>query len=148
MRYLVFICLLMLSHLKAVAQKKIDFALITNNWVQGKILDDGSIAHADQGRGGWDNLQINANHTVTFATGFMCGFGSTKSGKWSVNKKKAIITFQFTEKKEFQKRNVAETIKETKTYKIVRLTAKDIMLEPLPNKYHDQIAFVVESKEE
>ncbi len=148
MRYLFFICLVMLSHLKAVSQKKIDFALITNNWVQGKILDDGSIAHADQGRGGWDNLQINANHTVTFATGFMCGFGSTKSGKWSVNKKKAIITFQFTQKKEFQKRNTAETIKETKTYKIVRLTAKDIMLEPVPNKYHDQIAFVAEAKQE
>ena len=56
--------------------------------------------------------------------------------------------FSVHTKKDFQKRNVAETIKETKTYKIVRLTAKDILLEPIPNKYHDQIAFVVEAKQE
>jgi hypothetical protein len=148
MRYLLFISLIVLTGFTAIAQKKVDFACISNNWVQGKILDDGSIAHADQGRGGWDNLQINANHTVTFATGFMCGFGSTKSGKWSINKKKSTVTFQYTQKKDFQKRNVAENIKETKTYKIVRLTPKDIMLEPIPNKYHDQIAFVVEAKQE
>ncbi len=145
--YLLLICFA-LSSVITTAQKKVDFNYITNNWIQGKILDDGTIAHADQGRGGWDNLQINANHTVTFATGFMCGFGSSKSGKWSINKKKATITFQYTQKKKFQKRNEVESIKETKTYKIVRLTAKDIMLEPIPNKYHDQIAFVVESNQE
>jgi hypothetical protein len=78
----------------------------------------------------------------------MCGFGSSKSGKWSINKKKAILTFKYTQKKEFQKRNVPESIKETKTYKIVRLTAKDIMIEPIPNKYNDQIAFVAVTKQE
>jgi hypothetical protein len=148
MRYLVLICFTVLSNIITNAQKQVDFSCIANNWIQGKIMDDGSIVHADQGRGGWDNLQINANHTATFTTGFMCGFGSSKSGKWSINKKKSTITFQYTQKKEFQKRNVAEKIKETKTYKIVRLTAKDIMLEPIPNKYNDQIAFVVVTNQE
>lgn len=148
MRYLLFIGIVVFGPLNSVAQKTVDFNYIVNHWVQGKIEEDGSIAHADQGRGGWDNLQLNANHTVTFNTGFMCGFGSSKSGKWCINKKKGTITFRYTQKKDFQKRNVAETIKETKTYKIVRLTAKDILLEPIPNKYHDQIAFVVEAKQE
>jgi hypothetical protein len=78
----------------------------------------------------------------------MCGFGSSKSGKWCINKKKGNHYFSVHTKKGFSKGNVAETIKETKTYKIVRLTAKDILLEPIPNKYHDQIAFVVEAKQE
>lgn len=148
MRYLLFIIFSFFIEASCSAQKHVNFTLLVNNWVQGKIVDDGSIAHADESRGGWDNLQINANHTVTFTTGFMCGFGSSKSGKWSINKKKAILTFKYTQKKEFQKRNVAETIKETKTYKIVRLTAKDIMIEPIPNKYNDQIAFVAATKQE
>jgi hypothetical protein len=104
MRYLLFIGIVVFGSLNSVAQKAVDFNCIVNHWIQGKIEEDGSIAHADQGRGGWDNLQLNANHTVTFNTGFMCGFGSSKSGKWCINKKKLNHYFSVHTKKGISKR--------------------------------------------
>jgi len=87
-------------------------------------------------------LDIRADSTVTFNTGVMCGFGYTTFGKWSINPSDSTITFHYTQKKEFQKGNSLADINETHHYKIVRLTSRDIMIEPIPNKYNDQIVYL------
>ncbi len=142
MRYMLFILLALLVEISSSAQKRVDFTCIVNQWIQGKIVDDGSIAELGPSRGGPSQLDIRADSTVTFNMGVMCGFGYTTFGKWSINPSDSTITFHYTQKKEFQKGNSLAVINETHHYKIVRLTSRDIMIEPIPNKYNDQIVYL------
>ncbi len=55
-----------------------DFGQIVNKWTEGKIDENGNVVKADFRRGGWYQLNVNPDSTLTFGDPFTCAFGKKK----------------------------------------------------------------------
>ena len=114
--------------IRASGQTTIDYRQLNKSWTQGQINEEGNVIRAEVNRGGWYQLDIQSDSTIIFSDPFSCGFGKSRTGKWTINKIDSTITFHFRKRIGSMNSPGTYKINEVEIYKIEKMTADELIL--------------------
>jgi hypothetical protein len=120
----------------------INYDSIFNDWIEGEIDVNENVIDGGTRRGGWDLLTLNKDSTVIYAGAFTCGFGSKRTGTWSLDKQNNIITFKFNSTEGYMNNTEDGEIDFIETYFIEKLNENELILLHQNRSPPSQIAFL------